>query len=250
MLYGASSKAPKALQRIHSNATPPQDRLLLIWMQRFLPLGLLEYVVYMSWWLVARVTGPFWVHVCTADNIETANCDLFTSCGIYSLPSCNTRFAFSHKCMSSQVTELVNDGFFTDMLFYRIIQGFLAQFGVPADHAAYHKWNSKPRLLDEPNLVPFRRGEAKVEAAFCAACVCIPRRCLPPFRDPFPHPTLFLSAHPNCLCRSVRLSRATFYVKQVLPVSPAGQTSKAPLASLVVATTAGVHTSSSPLGMT
>ena len=60
-----------------------------------------------------------------------------------------------------QVAELVNDGFFTDMLFYRIIQGFLAQFGVPADHAAYHKWNSKPRLLDEPNLVPFRRGEAK-----------------------------------------------------------------------------------------
>ena len=60
-----------------------------------------------------------------------------------------------------QVAELVNDGFFTDMLFYRIIQGFLAQFGVPADHAAYHKWNSKPRLLDEPNRVPFRRGEAK-----------------------------------------------------------------------------------------
>lgn len=56
-----------------------------------------------------------------------------------------------------QVVELVKEGYFTGMLFYRMIPGFLAQFGVPADPVAFRRWSSK-RLVDEPNLVPFERG--------------------------------------------------------------------------------------------
>ena len=189
-----------------------------------------------------------------------------------------------------QVAELVNDGFFTDMLFYRIIQGFLAQFGVPADHAAYHKWNSKPRLLDEPNRVPFRRGEAKARrpsvrhpcashAAASHPSVTHSHTQLSLSRTAFftshleegrnPLSSVCLSLCPSPVPISIspvplsispmplfygngmlpRAFRAHTDVKQVLSVSPTGQTSKAPLASLVVATTAGAHTSSSPLGM-
>lgn len=65
--------------------------------------------------------------------------------------------------------ELVNDGHFTDMLFYRVLPGFLIQFGVAADPAQQRKWDwtlgpngekvwvNLP-IADEPNRAKFRAG--------------------------------------------------------------------------------------------
>ena len=53
--------------------------------------------------------------------------------------------------------ELVQDGFFTDMLLYRVIPGFLIQFGVAADPKVQAKWQNA-RIPDEPNQMKFRGG--------------------------------------------------------------------------------------------
>lgn len=53
--------------------------------------------------------------------------------------------------------ELVSDGFFTDMLLYRVIPGFLVQFGVAADPKVQAKWQDA-RIPDEPNQVNFKGG--------------------------------------------------------------------------------------------
>jgi peptidyl-prolyl cis-trans isomerase A (cyclophilin A) len=53
--------------------------------------------------------------------------------------------------------ELVEDGFFEDMLLYRVLPGFLVQFGVAADPAMSAKWNNV-RLKDEQNRGAFRAG--------------------------------------------------------------------------------------------
>ena len=65
--------------------------------------------------------------------------------------------------------ELVKDGHFTDMLFYRVLPGFLIEFGVAADPAQQRKWDytlgpNKEKLwvnqplTDEPNREKFRAG--------------------------------------------------------------------------------------------
>jgi len=58
--------------------------------------------------------------------------------------------------------DLVSDGFFTDQLLYRIIPGFLIQFGVAADPAKHAQWDDwvggRRALRDEPNRVAFRGG--------------------------------------------------------------------------------------------
>ena len=53
--------------------------------------------------------------------------------------------------------ELVDSGFFTSMVLYRVIAGFLVQFGVAADPAVQAKYQNA-RFADEPNQVPFRAG--------------------------------------------------------------------------------------------
>ena len=53
--------------------------------------------------------------------------------------------------------ELVSSGFFTDMLLYRVIPGFLVQFGVAAEPQVQAKWQDD-KIPDEPNLVDFRGG--------------------------------------------------------------------------------------------
>lgn len=53
--------------------------------------------------------------------------------------------------------ELVADNFFDDMLLYRVIPGFLVQFGVAATPSVQAKWQNA-RFPDEPNKVPFRHG--------------------------------------------------------------------------------------------
>ena len=72
--------------------------------------------------------------------------------------------------------ELVKDGFFTDMLFYRVLPGFLIQFGVAADPAQHRKWDytlgpdgekiwpCQP-LADEPNRAQFRQGSISFAGA-------------------------------------------------------------------------------------
>jgi cyclophilin family peptidyl-prolyl cis-trans isomerase len=52
---------------------------------------------------------------------------------------------------------LVDSGFFTEMLLYRVMSGFLVQFGVAADPAVQAKYQ-EARFMDEPNKVPFRAG--------------------------------------------------------------------------------------------
>lgn len=54
--------------------------------------------------------------------------------------------------------ELVDDGYFSDMLLYRVLPGFLVQFGVAAMPAMTRKWTQGKRIEDEPNKVKFRKG--------------------------------------------------------------------------------------------
>lgn len=54
--------------------------------------------------------------------------------------------------------ELVDDGFFSDMLLYRVIPGFLIQFGVAAMPEMTRKWTQGKRIEDETNQVKFRKG--------------------------------------------------------------------------------------------
>jgi len=72
--------------------------------------------------------------------------------------------------------ELVKDGFFTDMLFYRVLPGFLIQFGVASDPAQHRKWDytlgpngekiwPRPPLADEPNRAQFRAGSISFAGA-------------------------------------------------------------------------------------
>eukprot|EP00928_Gymnodinium_smaydae_P024235 TRINITY_DN19674_c0_g1_i1.p1 TRINITY_DN19674_c0_g1~~TRINITY_DN19674_c0_g1_i1.p1 ORF type:complete len:220 (-),score=37.58 TRINITY_DN19674_c0_g1_i1:73-681(-) len=53
--------------------------------------------------------------------------------------------------------ELVDAGFFTDMLLYRVIEGFLVQFGVASEPEVQARYQNA-RIKDEPNKVPFRAG--------------------------------------------------------------------------------------------
>lgn len=53
--------------------------------------------------------------------------------------------------------ELVRAKFFNDMLLYRVIGGFLVQFGVAADPQVQAKFQDSV-IEDEPNMEPFREG--------------------------------------------------------------------------------------------
>lgn len=52
---------------------------------------------------------------------------------------------------------LASEGFFDDQILYRVVPGFLVQFGVAADAAVQARWQTA-RIGDEPNRVPFRAG--------------------------------------------------------------------------------------------
>mmetsp|Transcript_159990 Transcript_159990/g.298535 ORF Transcript_159990/g.298535 Transcript_159990/m.298535 type:complete len:286 (-) Transcript_159990:17-874(-) len=54
--------------------------------------------------------------------------------------------------------DLAKSDFFKEQLFYRVIPGFLIQFGVAADPALQKLWETKPSLPDEPNRDQFRAG--------------------------------------------------------------------------------------------
>jgi peptidyl-prolyl cis-trans isomerase A (cyclophilin A) len=53
--------------------------------------------------------------------------------------------------------ELVKSGYFTDVRFFRVISGFMAQFGVNGDPAVAAKWRDK-RIADDPVKKSNTRG--------------------------------------------------------------------------------------------
>ncbi len=52
--------------------------------------------------------------------------------------------------------KLVQDQFFDDAAFFRVISGFMAQFGLPADPSDNRKWSDE--LKDEPVIQGNKRG--------------------------------------------------------------------------------------------
>jgi peptidyl-prolyl cis-trans isomerase A (cyclophilin A) len=53
--------------------------------------------------------------------------------------------------------ELVNAGYFTDVAFFRVLPGFVAQFGVHGDPAVNRQWDDRP-ILDDPVVQSNTRG--------------------------------------------------------------------------------------------
>lgn len=71
---------------------------------------------------------------------------------------------------------LVEDGHFTEQLIYRVLPGFLLQFGVAADPAQQRKWDwmpgpngekiwENPPIADEPNRAKFGAGSLSFAGA-------------------------------------------------------------------------------------
>lgn len=60
---------------------------------------------------------------------------------------------------AQRFVELVEDGFFTDLPFFRAIPRFLIQFGIQPDHALHSKWMTKGTIKDDPSPnIPFTDG--------------------------------------------------------------------------------------------
>ena len=55
--------------------------------------------------------------------------------------------------------ELVQQGYFTDVAFFRVISGFMAQVGISGDPALNTKWRAKP-IPDDPVKASNSRGTA------------------------------------------------------------------------------------------
>jgi len=53
--------------------------------------------------------------------------------------------------------ELVKDGYFTDVAFFRVIPGFMAQVGISGDPAVNAKWRTKT-IPDDPVMASNTRG--------------------------------------------------------------------------------------------
>ena len=53
--------------------------------------------------------------------------------------------------------QLVNEGFFTDVRFFRVISGFMAQFGINGDPAVTARWRANP-IPDDPVVGSNTRG--------------------------------------------------------------------------------------------
>jgi hypothetical protein len=65
--------------------------------------------------------------------------------------------------------ELVNDGFFEDLPFFRAIPNFLVQFGISTDHDKQLAWNRKGNIPDDPkSSIPFTDGIVSVRALHTA----------------------------------------------------------------------------------
>merc|ERR1719316_19803 len=56
-----------------------------------------------------------------------------------------------------RIMGMLSDSYFDDQLIYRVIPGFLIQFGIGADPQRTRKWWFD-HLADEPRKVGFRKG--------------------------------------------------------------------------------------------
>uniref|UniRef100_A0A6B2LG42 PPIase cyclophilin-type domain-containing protein n=1 Tax=Arcella intermedia TaxID=1963864 RepID=A0A6B2LG42_9EUKA len=60
---------------------------------------------------------------------------------------------------SDRFLELVRDNYFTKSPFFRVVKGFLVQFGIPADPSKWKEWHDKGPINDDPPKgVSFKRG--------------------------------------------------------------------------------------------
>jgi peptidyl-prolyl cis-trans isomerase A (cyclophilin A) len=53
--------------------------------------------------------------------------------------------------------QLVNDGYFTDVAFFRVLPGFVAQFGMHGDPSVNERWKERP-IPDDPVVQSNKRG--------------------------------------------------------------------------------------------
>jgi peptidyl-prolyl cis-trans isomerase A (cyclophilin A) len=53
--------------------------------------------------------------------------------------------------------ELVNAGYFTDVAFFRVLPGFVAQFGMHGDPSVNKRWDDRP-IPDDPVVQSNKRG--------------------------------------------------------------------------------------------
>jgi len=58
---------------------------------------------------------------------------------------------------AARFKELVETDFFNDTRFYRVVPGFMVQFGLAADPEVSKEWRAKP-IRDDPAMVPNLRG--------------------------------------------------------------------------------------------
>ena len=60
---------------------------------------------------------------------------------------------------AKRLAEMAEDGFFTDLPFFRAIPNFLIQFGISPDAATQQRWNAKGNIADDPHSsIPFTDG--------------------------------------------------------------------------------------------
>ena len=63
------------------------------------------------------------------------------------------------------VHQLVESGFFSDQILYRVLPGFLVQFGVAGDPRVQARWSGN-KIPDDPQLhVPFTQVRGRVGGA-------------------------------------------------------------------------------------
>ena len=68
------------------------------------------------------------------------------------------------RVVSLSLVSSLSPQFFDDQIFYRVIPGFLTQFGVAADPHVMESWNLK-QFADEPKKVGFEHGTVSFAGA-------------------------------------------------------------------------------------
>lgn len=84
-----------------------------------------EVMVHPDWCVLALVTSWSLAHCCLVN---------------HALPPAQPRRA---PTGAARFEELVKGDFFTDIKFFRVVNGFMAQFGIAGDPAVAAKWKTK-----------------------------------------------------------------------------------------------------------
>jgi len=59
---------------------------------------------------------------------------------------------------SQRFLDLVEDSYFTDCSFFRVVTGFLVQFGIASHPGKWYSWQIKGKIQDDPKIQKFVRG--------------------------------------------------------------------------------------------